>query len=119
MNCLLSENELQRYSRQLPILGPDVQEKLKKTSVAVVGVGGLGSVVSIYLATLGVGNLILVDKDVVSISDLNRQILYQVHDIGRPKVFIAKKKLESLNPAVISSGFALPSQERASPSLPV
>ena len=97
---MLSENELQRYSRQLPLLGQTLQEKLKKTKVAIVGVGGLGSVVSMYLTALGVGNIVLIDKDTVSISDLNRQILYQTGDLNKPKVFLAKKRLESLNPNI-------------------
>jgi molybdopterin/thiamine biosynthesis adenylyltransferase len=98
----LSQSELERYNRQMLIdgWGTEGQTKLKNSSVAVVGVGGLGCVSSTYLAAAGVGKLILVDKDKTSMSDLNRQVLYTQNDIGQFKAEIAKKRLEDLNPKV-------------------
>lgn len=98
----LSEKELERYDRQLMIKGWGVegQKRLKKSRVAVVGAGGLGSPVAIYLAVAGVGELILVDSDVVELNNLNRQILHWDQDIGLPKVKSAKEKLEKWNPNV-------------------
>ena len=98
----LSRSELERYNRQMLIdgWGTEGQTKLKNSSVAVVGVGGLGCVSSTYLVAAGVGKLILVDKDKTSLSDLNRQVLYTQNDVGQFKAEIAKKRLEALNPEV-------------------
>jgi len=98
----LSESELERYNRQILIKGWGVkgQKKLKRSKVMVVGVGGLGSVSSLYLAAAGIGKLVLIDKDKVSLSDLNRQILYSEEDLGLLKVDVAKRKIESLNSEV-------------------
>ncbi len=98
----LSRSELERYNRQMLIdgWGTEGQMKLKDSSVAVVGVGGLGCVSSTYLAVAGVGKLILVDRDKTSLSDLNRQVLYTQNDVGQFKAEMAKKRLESLNPEV-------------------
>ena len=76
------------------------QLKLKSSSVAVVGVGGLGCTSSTLLAAAGVGRLRLVDSDKTSLSDLNRQVLYTQDDVGRYKAETAKRKLEALNPEV-------------------
>jgi molybdopterin/thiamine biosynthesis adenylyltransferase/rhodanese-related sulfurtransferase len=88
-----------RYSRQQRVgyFGADSQLRLKGARVLIVGVGGLGSPVSLFLAGAGVGNLILVDHDVVSLSNLHRQILFQESDINQPKVVAAKKRLSALN----------------------
>lgn len=98
----LTKSELERYSRQILIdsWGIEGQLKLKSSSVAVVGVGGLGCVSSTYLAAAGVGKLRLIDKDKTSLSDLNRQVLYTQSDIGQFKAETAKRKLEALNPEV-------------------
>jgi molybdopterin/thiamine biosynthesis adenylyltransferase len=98
----LSESELERYDRQLSIRGWGVkgQERLKASKVAVAGVGGLGSLSSLYLAAAGVGRLIIIDDDRVSLSDLNRQILYSEETIGQPKVEVAKARITSLNSEV-------------------
>ena len=98
----LSQSELERYNRQIMIdgWGKEGQTKLKKSSVAVVGVGGLGCVSSTYLAAAGVGKLILIDNDKTSLSDLNRQVLYTLKDIGQFKAETAKKRLGTLNPEV-------------------
>ncbi|WP_236698068.1 HesA/MoeB/ThiF family protein [Pyrodictium occultum] len=99
-NSLLSPSELLRYERQIPIFGVEGQERLKKASVLVAGVGGLGSFEALYLAALGVGKLVLVDGDVVDESNLNRQVLYTVDDLGRPKAIAAAEKLRRFNPNV-------------------
>lgn len=95
-----------RYARQLSLLGIDGQKKLQQASVAVVGLGGLGSVSSTYLAAAGVGKLILIDHDVVSEDNLNRQILYSTSDIGRLKAKVAERRLRDLNPTISVEGVA-------------
>ena len=94
------ELDLERYDRQIPVIGIDGQRKLAQSSVLIVGVGGLGSPVSLYLAAMGIGKLVLVDKEEVELSNLNRQILYSTRDIGKKKVDVAKHKLQELNPHV-------------------
>ncbi|WP_291766346.1 HesA/MoeB/ThiF family protein [Caldivirga sp. UBA161] len=89
-----------RYVRQLPLLGIDGQRRLSSSSALVVGLGGLGSLASMYLAGAGVGRLILVDFDTVSISDLHRQLLYTTSDIGKSKVEVAERRLREINPGV-------------------
>ena len=98
----LSKSELERYDRQLSVRGWGVkgQKKLKASKVTIVGVGGLGSISSIYLAAAGVGRLVLIDYDKVSLSDLNRQILYSEKMLGLSKVDAAKRRIESLNSEV-------------------
>ena len=98
----LSPDELKRYSRHLtlPEFGREGQEKLKAASVLLVGAGGLGSPAATYLAAAGVGTIGLVDFDRVEESNLQRQILYGTSDIGRPKLEVAKERLEDLNPHV-------------------
>lgn len=90
----------ERYSRQLPIVGKEGQEKIAKTSVLVVGVGGLGSIVTTYLALAGFGKIIIVDSETVEESNLNRQLLYRDYDIGKTKVLVAAERLKELNPDV-------------------
>jgi molybdopterin/thiamine biosynthesis adenylyltransferase len=96
----LDRIDIVRYSRQLPLLGASGQVKLLESSVAVVGLGGLGSLISMYLAALGVGKLLIVDYDEVGVENLNRQILYTTNDIGRSKVAAARERLKALNPLV-------------------
>ena len=98
----LKRDELYRYARHLalPGVGMDGQRKLKAARVICVGAGGLGSPLALYLAAAGVGTIGLVDDDVVSASNLQRQILYSTADVGRPKVEVAKERLEGLNPDV-------------------
>ncbi len=88
-----------RYSRQQQVssFGLGSQEKLRDASILIVGVGGLGSPVSLFLAGAGVGKLILVDPDVVSLSNLHRQILYTESDVGQSKVVCAARHLKKLN----------------------
>lgn len=98
----LSESELTRYNRQILLsdFGEEGQRKLKGSHAVVVGAGGLGSPISIYLACAGVGRITLVDCELVELSNLNRQILHHDEDIGEKKVFSAARKLGRLNPQV-------------------
>ena len=94
---MLTERELDRYDRQIRLLGEDGQEKLKDTKVFIAGAGGLGCPISIYLAAAGIGKINLVDKDTVALSNLNRQILHWEKDIDREKAISAKEKLTEIN----------------------
>lgn len=98
----LSREEIARYSRHLllPEVSAAGQARLKAGSVLVVGAGGLGSPASLYLAAAGVGRIGLADFDAVDVSNLQRQVLYDTHDVGRPKVDRAKERLTALNPHV-------------------
>jgi adenylyltransferase/sulfurtransferase len=99
---ILNAKELNRYQRHLvlPNFGMEGQLKLKNARVLVVGAGGLGCPVLQYLAAAGVGYIGIVDFDKVEESNLQRQILYSVEDIGKSKVLVAKSKLEKLNPLI-------------------
>ena len=95
----LTPDELQRYHRHLilPDVGEDGQRRLKGARVLVVGAGGLGSPVALYLAAAGVGHLGIVDEDAVELSNLQRQVLHGTRDVGRPKVDSARERLRELN----------------------
>lgn len=97
----MQDNDLLRYSRQIMLAEIDVtgQEKLLAASVLVVGMGGLGSPVAMYLAAAGVGHLILVDDDKVDLTNLQRQIVHTNQQIGVAKVESAKTMIQQLNPA--------------------
>ncbi len=101
-NTSLSDNEMERYSRHLviPEVGKAGQLKLKKAKVLVIGAGGLGSPISIYLAAAGVGRIGIMDFDVLSYSNLQRQILYSTNDVGHLKTELAKIRLLEVNPNV-------------------
>jgi adenylyltransferase/sulfurtransferase len=92
----------QFYSRQLALkeLGKKGQEKLSKSKVAIVGLGGLGTVSSLYLALAGVGNLRLIDQDTVEPHNLHRQVLYTPKDLGYPKAEVSAKRLMEINPFI-------------------
>ncbi len=96
---MLTEDQKQRYLRNtlLPEIGEEGQEKLLGAKVLVVGCGGLGSPVIYYLAAAGIGNLGLIDDDVVELSNLQRQILHNEGDLGVKKVDSAKGKISALN----------------------
>lgn len=98
----LSDFERERYARQMliPGFGEAGQKKLKNAHILIVGVGGLGSPIALYLAAAGVGSLTIVDSDVVDRSNLNRQVLHWTGDIGREKVSSAYEKLAQLNPDI-------------------
>ena len=96
----LTDYDLIRYDRQIMIFGKDGQRKLKKAKVLVAGAGGLGFPVSVYLAASGIGELRIVDNDVVELSNLNRQLLHWDKDIGRRKAESAHEKLHQINPAI-------------------
>jgi len=96
----LTSEELRRYARHLaiPDFGLESQQKLKAARVLVVGAGGLGSPLLLYLAAAGVGHIGIVDFDTVDESNLQRQVLYDVQHLGQPKAQQAKKRLQALNP---------------------
>jgi adenylyltransferase/sulfurtransferase len=96
----LDDNRLLHYSRQimLPEIGIEGQQKLLDSHVLLIGVGGLGSPIAMYLAAAGVGHLTLVDFDTVDLSNLQRQIVHHTGNIGQAKVKSARKKLRKLNP---------------------
>ena len=100
MNC-------ERYQRQmlLPDFGAEAQEKLSQAKVLVVGAGGLGCPVLQFLTAAGVGNLGIIDPDTVSISNLQRQILYDEQSVGRNKAITAKEKLQQLNSEITITAF--------------
>jgi len=98
----LTNEEIRRYSRHLtlPGFGMQGQQKLKDGSVLIIGAGGLGSPLGMYLAAAGVGRLGLVDFDIVNVSDLQRQIAYGTSDIGRSKAQSMKETIQEINPHV-------------------
>ncbi|MBU1026680.1 MAG: molybdopterin-synthase adenylyltransferase MoeB [Candidatus Margulisbacteria bacterium] len=100
---------MQRYSRQiiLPEIGEKGQEKLLNAKVLVVGLGGLGSPVAVYLAGAGVGTLGLLDSDAVELSNLNRQVIFSTEDIGKKKAAAAAQRLKRLNPDIKINEYVL------------
>ena len=109
----LSPEEIRRYSRHLiiPEVGVEGQERLKAAKVLVVGAGGLGSPLGLYLAAAGIGTLGLVDFDRVDESNLQRQILYGHSDVGRPKLEAKYTSSPSVHTARASSSSILASSE--------
>src|SRR3989338_5215005 len=97
---MLREDQIERYSRQiiLPNVGGKGQEKLLNARVLVIGAGGLGSPVSLYLASAGVGHIGICDSDVVELNNLQRQVIHSTKDVGIPKVASAKARLNAINP---------------------
>jgi len=97
-----SPEEIERYARHIVLrdVGGPGQQKLKAATVLVVGAGGLGAPVLLYLAAAGVGRLILVEDDTVSLSNLQRQVIHRTADIGRPKTESARAAIAALNPHV-------------------
>ena len=106
----LSSDEVMRYSRHIimPQVGPQGQRKLRNARVLIVGAGGLGGPVALYLALAGVGTIGIVDFDIVELSNLQRQILHQTADIGRTKLDSARDTLEAYNPHVKVETHAMP-----------
>ncbi len=95
-----SKKQIDRYSRQIILkkIGVAGQKKLLRSNVLIIGAGGLGSPIAIYLAALGVGNIGIVDKDKVEISNLGRQIIFGTSDLKKSKSSVAIKKLKKINP---------------------
>ena len=99
---MLSDEELDRYARHLVLreVGGVGQARIRAAKVLIVGAGGLGSPLALYLAAAGIGRLGLVDDDAVSLSNLQRQILFRTNDVGRAKVEAGGEALKALNPGV-------------------
>lgn len=98
----MNDDQLLRYARHilLPQIGIEGQQRLLDARVLIVGLGGLGSPVAMYLAASGVGHLVLADFDTVELSNLQRQLLHRTADLGRPKVESARDTVLALNPEV-------------------
>ena len=98
----LTDKEIERYSRQIVLdeIGFEGQQKLKNSTVTVVGIGGLGSPITQQLVSMGIGRIRIIDRDVVEISNLHRQVLYGDDDIGLSKAEAAYYKLKRINPQV-------------------
>lgn len=111
---MLSQEEITRYNRHLilPGFGIECQEKLKIAKVLVVGAGGLGCPVLLYLTAAGVGEIGIIDFDTVDESNLQRQILFSVNDVGKPKVEVAAAKLSKQNPHVKFNIYAMRLQNK-------
>ena len=99
---MLSADELERYARHIVLreVGGPGQQALKEASVLVIGAGGLGAPALMYLAAAGIGELGVVDDDIVSLSNLQRQIIHGTPDIGRRKADTAAERIHALNPHV-------------------
>jgi molybdopterin/thiamine biosynthesis adenylyltransferase/rhodanese-related sulfurtransferase len=106
----LSHEEVQRYSRHLimPEVGVQGQKKLKAASVLLIGAGGLGSPLAMYLAAAGIGRIGLVDYDVVDYSNLQRQVIHGTKDVGRPKLASARARIVDINPHVQVDSYEVP-----------
>ena len=97
-----TKKQIERYSRQIVLkkIGVVGQKKLLKSSVLIVGAGGLGSPIAIYLAALGIGKIGIIDKDSVEISNLSRQIIFSTNDLKKNKSSVAINKLRKINPDI-------------------
>jgi len=98
---MLTDREIQRYSRQIAFIGEEGQERLKAAHVVLAGAGGLGCPAALYLAVAGLGRLTIIDSDRVEMTNLNRQILHWEQDIGQNKTASARDKLEAMNSDLI------------------
>lgn len=98
----MKPQDLERWNRQvvIPQFGVRSQEKLATSKVAVFGVGGVGCATALYLAVAGVRNLVLVDKDIIALGNLNRQILFQLSDLDQAKASTAAQRLAAIDPAI-------------------
>lgn len=99
----MTEEQIQRYKRHIILdgVGTEGQERLLAASVLIVGAGGLGSPISLYLAAAGIGRIGIADADKVDISNLQRQVIHTTNDIGRQKALSAKEKILAINPDII------------------
>src|SRR5216683_3328832 len=103
----LTPPEVARYSRHLimPEVGMEGQKRLKSASILLVGAGGLGSPLGLYLAAAGVGRIGIVDFDAVDFSNLQRQVLHDTANVGKPKLQSAIERLQAINPEVKYEGY--------------
>ena len=103
MSKILNKKEIEKFSRQIILkdIGSLGQKKIKQAKVLVVGAGGLGCSVAEFLVRAGIGNVGIVDNDIVNISNIHRRSLYDTNDIKNSKVKSAKKKLKRINPNTI------------------
>jgi sulfur-carrier protein adenylyltransferase/sulfurtransferase len=103
----LTKDEVLRYSRHLimPEVGMEGQLKLKQAQVLTIGAGGLGAPLALYLAAAGVGTLGMVDFDVVDFTNLQRQVIHDTDDVGRPKLDSAQETIQEINPNVTVVGY--------------
>jgi molybdopterin/thiamine biosynthesis adenylyltransferase len=110
----MNDEQLLRYSRQimLPQVDLEGQEKLLASRVLIIGMGGLGSPLVMYLAAAGIGHLVIVDDDVVELSNLQRQIVHDTNDIGASKVESAKQTIQNLNPEIKVTAYSERLQEK-------
>jgi adenylyltransferase/sulfurtransferase len=99
---MLSPEEIERYARHIVLreIGGQGQNKIKTARVLVIGAGGLGAPLLMYLAAAGVGEIAVIDNDMVSLSNLQRQVIFKTGDIGKPKADAAGRELAALNPNV-------------------
>src|SRR5512136_2725086 len=99
---MLTEEQIQRYSRHIILkeVGGKGQQKLLDSKVLIIGAGGLGAPIALYLAAAGVGIIGIADADVVDISNLQRQVIHFTPDVGKPKVLSAAEKIQAINPDV-------------------
>ncbi|MCA9921395.1 MAG: molybdopterin-synthase adenylyltransferase MoeB [Anaerolineales bacterium] len=106
----LSHEEVQRYSRHLimPEVGMVGQKKLKAASILLIGAGGLGSPLAMYLAAAGIGRIGLVDYDIVDYSNLQRQVIHGTKDVGRPKLHSARDRILDINPHIQVDTYEVP-----------
>src|ERR1017187_8428568 len=106
MNPIFNAAEFGRYERHfaLPGFGAEKQDRLRQATVLVIGAGGLGCPALLYLAAAGVGRIVLLDPDVVEVSNLQRQVLFTSADVGEAKVAAAARRLSALNPLVQVDG---------------
>ena len=102
-----TKKQIERYSRQIILkkIGAAGQKKLLESSVLIVGAGGLGSPIAIYLTALGVGKIGIIDKDIIEISNLSRQIIFSIDDLKRKKSTTAINKLKKINPDIQFKSF--------------
>ena len=98
----LTETQIERYSRHIILkeVGGKGQQKLLDSKVLIIGAGGLGAPIALYLAAAGIGTIGIADADNVDLSNLQRQVIHFTPDIGKPKVTSAKEKIEAINPDV-------------------
>lgn len=103
-----TKKQIERYSRQIILkkVGVLGQKKLLRSNVLIVGAGGLGSPISLYLTALGIGKIGIIDKDNIEISNLGRQIIFSTNDVKKKKSLVAIKKLRKLNPDVKFKSFS-------------